>query len=130
MKTTDPFPLLLHTFFYEWLVQQRNASVHTVRSYRDSWRLFLRFLAQQDRKSTRLNSSHVRISYAVFCLKKKKFNSITKTGTLKRNRISKLTSRSCLPALSRQLPPTSGSFRTSCRIHALSSSTSAMYTQR
>src|SRR3989442_10686708 len=27
---------------------------------------------QQDRKSTRLNSSHVRISYAVFCLKKKK----------------------------------------------------------
>src|SRR5690554_7494208 len=25
----------------------------------------------QDRKSTRLNSSHVRISYAVFCLKKK-----------------------------------------------------------
>src|SRR3989442_11518158 len=27
-----------------------------------------------DRKSTRLNSSHVRISYAVFCLKKKKSN--------------------------------------------------------
>src|SRR3989442_2527788 len=26
---------------------------------------------KQDRKSTRLNSSHVRISYAVFCLKKK-----------------------------------------------------------
>src|SRR5690554_6959475 len=28
--------------------------------------------ASLDRKSTRLNSSHVRISYAVFCLKKKK----------------------------------------------------------
>src|SRR3989442_12482643 len=28
-----------------------------------------------DRKSTRLNSSHVRISYAVFCLTKKKTNS-------------------------------------------------------
>src|SRR5437870_7692235 len=27
---------------------------------------------QEDRKSTRLNSSHVAISYAVFCLKKKK----------------------------------------------------------
>src|SRR3989442_2090422 len=27
--------------------------------------------SQEDRKSTRLNSSHVRISYAVFCLKKK-----------------------------------------------------------
>src|SRR5699024_11997564 len=29
-------------------------------------------LHSQDRKSTRLNSSHVSISYAVFCLKKKK----------------------------------------------------------
>src|SRR5690554_7683228 len=29
-------------------------------------------LGNGDRKSTRLNSSHVRISYAVFCLKKKK----------------------------------------------------------
>src|SRR5690606_29656927 len=28
-------------------------------------------VAQADRKSTRLNSSHVKISYAVFCLKKK-----------------------------------------------------------
>src|SRR3712207_7997650 len=28
----------------------------------------------QDRKSTRLNSSHANISYAVFCLKKKKAN--------------------------------------------------------
>src|SRR3989442_4561556 len=28
-------------------------------------------LLRRDRKSTRLNSSHVRISYAVFCLKKK-----------------------------------------------------------
>src|SRR5690606_41877498 len=30
-----------------------------------------RRLRQEDRKSTRLNSSHVKISYAVFCLKKK-----------------------------------------------------------
>src|SRR5258707_11588165 len=30
------------------------------------------FLAALDRKSTRLNSSHANISYAVFCLKKKK----------------------------------------------------------
>src|SRR5690625_5893447 len=32
--------------------------------------------AAQDRKSTRLNSSHVAISYAVFCLKKKKHKNI------------------------------------------------------
>src|SRR3712207_9473124 len=31
--------------------------------------------ARGDRKSTRLNSSHANISYAVFCLKKKKINS-------------------------------------------------------
>src|SRR2546421_13047538 len=31
-------------------------------------------VAQSDRKSTRLNSSHDQISYAVFCLKKKKKN--------------------------------------------------------
>src|SRR3712207_8844893 len=33
---------------------------------------WLALAAGQDRKSTRLNSSHANISYAVFCLKKKK----------------------------------------------------------
>src|SRR5436305_8817549 len=42
-----------------------------------------------DRKSTRLNSSHVRISYAVFCLKKK--NKANKAGP--RKYISNLNSR-------------------------------------
>src|SRR3712207_7290693 len=32
----------------------------------------IRFTVEEDRKSTRLNSSHANISYAVFCLKKKK----------------------------------------------------------
>src|SRR5690554_7588344 len=32
---------------------------------------------REDRKSTRLNSSHVRISYAVFCLKKKTGRQVT-----------------------------------------------------
>src|SRR6266496_4562857 len=35
----------------------------------------------RDRKSTRLNSSHVEISYAVFCLKKKKKKTKSKTKT-------------------------------------------------
>src|SRR5438552_11444468 len=35
----------------------------------------VRILAATDRKSTRLNSSHQIISYAVFCLKKKKYSS-------------------------------------------------------
>src|SRR3989442_6710211 len=34
--------------------------------------IFMKIASNSDRKSTRLNSSHVRISYAVFCLKKKK----------------------------------------------------------
>src|SRR2546427_1251242 len=35
---------------------------------------------RKDRKSTRLNSSHSQISYAVFCLKKKKKNETTETS--------------------------------------------------
>src|SRR5688572_32072012 len=34
---------------------------------------------EEDRKSTRLNSSHSQISYAVFCLKKKKKTNIIRT---------------------------------------------------
>src|SRR5690606_39971130 len=36
--------------------------------------------ADRDRKSTRLNSSHVKISYAVFCLKKKNNSACRVTG--------------------------------------------------
>src|SRR5690606_40793720 len=35
-----------------------------------------------DRKSTRLNSSHVKISYAVFCLKKKNFSDLVMPSPL------------------------------------------------
>src|SRR3712207_8037905 len=34
-----------------------------------------------DRKSTRLNSSHANISYAVFCLKKNKYHQLTRVDT-------------------------------------------------
>jgi hypothetical protein len=51
MKQPDLFPRLLRAFFYEWMAEQRNASVHTVRSYRDTWRLFLRFAAQRGRRT-------------------------------------------------------------------------------
>src|SRR5690606_40064519 len=40
-------------------------------SYRAGARRAAEQLSRTDRKSTRLNSSHVKISYAVFCLKKK-----------------------------------------------------------
>src|SRR5436309_12691908 len=44
----------------------------TVPSATSSARLSPKSRPRGDRKSTRLNSSHVKISYAVFCLKKKK----------------------------------------------------------
>src|SRR5256885_11717091 len=42
-------------------------------------RVFERAGRRRDRKSTRLNSSHLVISYAVFCLKKKKQSHVTLT---------------------------------------------------
>lgn len=47
MMSSDPFPRLLHAFFHERMLQQQNASVHTVHSYRDTWRLFLKFVARR-----------------------------------------------------------------------------------
>lgn len=51
MNPVDPFPGLLHAFFYERLVEQRNLSPHTVKSYRDTWRLFLRFAAVRHKRA-------------------------------------------------------------------------------
>src|SRR3712207_8079350 len=48
----------------EWVEARCEMAVHAVR-------------LDQDRKSTRLNSSHANISYAVFCLKKNTASAIT-----------------------------------------------------
>src|SRR3712207_7696896 len=42
----------------------------------------------EDRKSTRLNSSHANISYAVFCLKKKKYKYVIFSSTRLHDRTS------------------------------------------
>src|SRR5215813_3365253 len=47
-------------------------------------------LEKTDRKSTRLNSSHVRISYAVFCLKKKKKPNMIIVGSKKEKETIKI----------------------------------------
>src|SRR2546426_8039664 len=47
-----------------------------------AWGIF----AARDRKSTRLNSSHLVISYAVFCLKKKKKNKYNNVQYLEQQR--------------------------------------------
>src|SRR2546429_7055780 len=51
---------------------------------RRSWRWRARGSSRPDRKSTRLNSSHGYISYAVFCLKKKKKEKINSNLLIQR----------------------------------------------
>src|SRR5256886_4656616 len=48
------------------------ATIVVVEDQPDNLKLITALLTMKDRKSTRLNSSHSQISYAVFCLKKKK----------------------------------------------------------
>src|SRR5256885_3661487 len=50
------------------------------------WRA-IPLIASSDRKSTRLNSSHLVISYAVFCLKKKKSTLSTVSSRSRRHRV-------------------------------------------
>ncbi len=49
--TPAPLTYWLHAFFHEWLAEQRNCSRHTVLSYRDTWRLYLRFVAARRGRS-------------------------------------------------------------------------------
>src|SRR6266704_2013142 len=59
------------TLFRSWSTQRRVFAIAT--------RWCSSKLAGLDRKSTRLNSSHVSISYAVFCLKKKTKNYLSRS---------------------------------------------------
>src|SRR5699024_11375846 len=73
--------------FKKYLLIEKQYSDETLKAYSEDLQHFVDFIDEtggaksfkeigsndvQDRKSTRLNSSHVSISYAVFCLKKKK----------------------------------------------------------
>src|SRR3712207_7167576 len=77
--TTEIYTLSLHDALPIFLPdhhQLRDDGAHPARGVPTGWkrqRAGARLpRAQLDRKSTRLNSSHANISYAVFCLKKKK----------------------------------------------------------
>lgn len=49
--TPAPLSYWLHAFFHDWLGEQRNCSRHTILSYRDTWRLYLRYVAARRRRS-------------------------------------------------------------------------------
>src|SRR5699024_11311196 len=87
-RSSDLFPRNV----FDPLPEFRNVEFETVQTdrlyadFKNFAQLFIRqericghLLQKEDRKSTRLNSSHVSISYAVFCLKKK--NNIIVTNT-------------------------------------------------
>src|SRR5699024_12254793 len=93
-RPTGIYPLSLHDALPISAASRRDVAIPTflsdaltvhlagsVRGERDAW-LFPSTVkpgepvSYSDRKSTRLNSSHVSISYAVFCLKKKTKNKI------------------------------------------------------
>src|SRR3712207_8259711 len=87
--TTEIYTLSLHDALPIFLSLQRGGGIDVTlaggsvfpleaervivycRAYHRLWRVFT-CVTIGDRKSTRLNSSHANISYAVFCLKKKK----------------------------------------------------------
>src|SRR3712207_8298163 len=89
ISTLFPYTTLfrsLHTTFYDYINRYRMDKAHQLlataneslsmneiaeSSGFNSLSTFRRAFVKEDRKSTRLNSSHANISYAVFCLKKK-----------------------------------------------------------
>src|SRR5215203_7090643 len=82
--TTEIYTLSLHDALPIFC---RRHVVKAVGYNRDNWR------PAKDRKSTRLNSSHANISYAVFCLKKKKKIAVLqfiKKKKKKKNKIKRL----------------------------------------
>jgi integrase/recombinase XerD len=51
MKTDGTFPALLESFFLDRLMRQRQASPHTITSYRDTFRLLIQYAVQRLRKA-------------------------------------------------------------------------------
>src|SRR2546430_10676191 len=84
-STLFPYTTLFRSFVGEGVLGRHRSALRGFAQ--DTWTLSSRLTLQYgvrydfdsvtDRKSTRLNSSHSQISYAVFCLKKKKRNCAT-----------------------------------------------------
>src|SRR3712207_7526735 len=85
-STLFPYTTLFRSKWAEWTVKFNERGITTIgagnttRNYHATSCKYAQTLATgdffgtiEDRKSTRMNSSHANISYAVFCLKKKKF---------------------------------------------------------
>src|SRR6266540_6841726 len=88
--TTEIYTLSLHDALPIFLALSRFATaLRLPMDHPSAFRVIAE--GEEDRKSTRLNSSHITISYAVFCLKKKKttINKKTKKKTKKKQKKKK-----------------------------------------
>src|SRR5258705_8048894 len=71
-------PKLITGLFKNRLAAEAAVDAIMKRGYtRDDISVLMSDATRRDRKSTRLNSSHLGISYAVFCLKKKKLSNLS-----------------------------------------------------
>src|SRR5947207_3969987 len=88
--TTDIYTLSLHDALPIFLRAIQEGEVEPVGA-RKPVKVDARIISatNRDRKSTRLNSSHTVISYAVFCLKKKKKKDITQHNKTQQEGINK-----------------------------------------
>src|SRR2546430_12960885 len=86
-STLFPYTTLFRSNTPQGLNPYGNAATYwDPRAWNDEHQHTWNVTLERDRKSTRLNSSHSQISYAVFCLKKKK----TKSATPTYNRLTSL----------------------------------------
>src|SRR2546421_11842271 len=83
VHTFQILSLITQHFFFFFLMIRRppRSTLFPYTTLFRSDRDWSRVLFRSDRKSTRLNSSHDQISYAVFCLKKKKNSSELQSNT-------------------------------------------------
>jgi len=67
MKPTSSFATLLQRFFTQRLTQQRQASPHTISSYRDTFRLLLKFVLK------RLHMQPARVAFDAIRARQRRF---------------------------------------------------------
>jgi site-specific recombinase XerD len=60
MKNSNNIQMLIQKYFLQWLMTQRNVSPETIKSYRDTFRLYLRYIEKH------LNVTLAKISIAQF----------------------------------------------------------------
>src|SRR5436309_7002804 len=83
-STLFPYTTLFRSFLLGGMAREDISAPREMSGAETAWVVVvcLLYLAILDRKSTRLNSSHVKISYAVFCLKKKIEMLLSSVGAL------------------------------------------------